>query len=69
VDNQNKAESIISKKAYAFALEIVKLYKLVAEQKREYVLSKQLLRAGTSVGANILTKLFQPNRKEILFIS
>jgi four helix bundle protein len=40
------------KKAYAFALGIVKLYKILQDRK-EFVLSKQLLRAGTSIGANI----------------
>ena len=46
-----KNESIIAVRAYAFALNIIRLYKsLVAE--REYVLSKQILRSGTSIGAN-----------------
>ena len=46
-----KNESVITARAYAFALNIIRLYKtLVAE--REYVLSKQILRSGTSIGAN-----------------
>jgi four helix bundle protein len=48
-----KSESIIAGKAYAFALEIVRIYKKLANDKKEYVLSKQLLRSGTSIGANI----------------
>ncbi|MFM6926396.1 MAG: four helix bundle protein [Ferruginibacter sp.] len=48
-----KAENIVRDKSYAFALRIVKAYKYLAEEKKEYVLSKQLLRCGTSVGANI----------------
>ena len=40
-------------KSYKFALRIVKLYKHLAEEKKEFVLSKQVLRSGTSVGANI----------------
>ena len=40
-------------KSYAFALRTVNLYKHLADKKREYVLSKQLLRSGTSVGANV----------------
>ena len=48
-----KAENIVREKSYAFALCIVKAYKYLAEEKKEYVLSKQLLRSGTSVGANI----------------
>lgn len=46
-----KKENIVMNKSYAFALRIIKLYKhLIAEQK-EYVLSKQILRSGTAIGA------------------
>ncbi|WP_319420975.1 four helix bundle protein [Pleurocapsa sp. FMAR1] len=40
-------------KAYCFAIRIVNAYKYLIESKREYVLSKQLLRSGTSIGANV----------------
>ena len=40
-------------KAYQFAIRIVKAYKHLSETKKEWVLSKQLLRSGTSIGANI----------------
>ncbi len=46
-------EIIIKTKSYAFAIRIVKLYKFLNGEKKEYVLSKQLLRCGTSVGALI----------------
>ena len=46
-------ENIIKNKSFDFALRIVKFYKLFTVSKREYVLSKQLLRSGTSVGAMI----------------
>ena len=45
-------ENIIKEKSFAFAIEIVALYKVLVERK-EFVLSKQLLRSGTSIGANI----------------
>lgn len=45
--------SVAYQKAYSFANRIVKAYRYLTEQKREYVLSKQLLRCGTSVGANL----------------
>jgi four helix bundle protein len=45
-------KSIIAKKAYRFALEIIRVYKFFVE-KKGFVLSKQLLRWGTSIGANI----------------
>jgi len=49
----SEKRSILKDKSFEFALTVVQLYKALAETKREYVLSKQLLRAGTSVGANI----------------
>ncbi len=45
--------NITAQKTYAFALRIVKLYKYLVEEKQEWVLAKQLLRSGTSIGANI----------------
>jgi four helix bundle protein len=48
-----KDGNIIQEKSYAFALRVVKLSRHLTEEKKEYVLSKQLLRSGTSVGANI----------------
>lgn len=44
-------ENAIRDKSFAFALRIVKLYQYLTEQKKEYVLSKQLLRSGTAIGA------------------
>lgn len=46
-------ESIVKNKARDFAIKVVKLYKYLCDEKHEYVLSKQLLRAGTSIGANV----------------
>ena len=40
-------------KSKAFALRIIKLYKYLRDEKQEYVLSKQILRSGTSIGANV----------------
>ena len=45
-------KNIIKDKSFAFAIEIVELYKVLVERK-EFVLSKQMLRSGTSIGANI----------------
>lgn len=44
-------ENIIKSKSFAFALRIVNLYQNLANEKKEYVLSKQLLRSGTAIGA------------------
>ncbi len=48
-----ETNNVIVDKSEAFAVEIVKLYQYLCSQKKEFVLSKQLLRAGTSVGANV----------------
>ncbi len=48
-----KQNNIVQEKSYQFAIRIVKLYKYLYEEKKEFVLSKQLLRCGTSIGANI----------------
>ena len=45
--------NIIVEKSFAFAVRIVNLYKHLTETKKEFVLSKQLLRSGTSIGANV----------------
>ena len=45
--------SILRKKSFAFAIRIVNLYKYLIEVKKEYVMSKQLLRSGTSIGAMV----------------
>ena len=48
-----KQENIILNKSFAFSVRIVNLYKYLCSEKKEYVLSKQLLRSGTSIGANV----------------
>ena len=45
--------NVIVNKTFSFAVRIVKLYKHITAEKNEYVLSKQLLRCGTSIGANV----------------
>jgi len=44
-----KSENIIKDKSFEFALKIIELYKYLCHEKKEYVLSKQLLRSGTSI--------------------
>ena len=46
-------ENIIEIKSFDFAVRIVNLYEHLTDIKKEYVLSKQLLRSGTSIGANV----------------
>ena len=59
-------DSIIYRKAYSFALEIVKLYKYLSTEKREFVLSKQLLKSGTSIGANINEAISSESKKDFV---
>jgi four helix bundle protein len=46
-------ENVIQEKSFRFAVRIIKLYKYLCEEKKEFVLSKQILRSGTSIGANV----------------
>ncbi len=45
-------ENVLLEKSFAFAIRVVNAYKFLIEEKREFVLSKQFLRSGTSIGAN-----------------
>lgn len=51
--NQIMKRSIVAEKSKAFALRIINLYKYLQKEDNEYVISKQILRSGTSIGANI----------------
>ena len=46
-------ENIVYDKAYQFAIRIIRSYQFLTKEKKEFILSKQLLRCGTSIGANI----------------
>ena len=59
-----KEENIIQDKSYAFALRIVNLNKLLIEQNKEYTLGKQILRSGTSIGANIEEAIGDQSRND-----
>ena len=61
-----KQENIIQEKSFAFAVRIVKLYKFLCEEKKEFVLSKQILRSGTSIGANIEESIGGQSDKDFL---
>ena len=62
--NENK-DNIIVKKSYAFALEVITLYKLLIE-KKEFVMSKQILRSGTSIGANVHEGVAGESKKDFI---
>ena len=56
----------IYRKCVDFSIRIVKLYKYLAEEKKEYILSKQLLRCGTSIGANLAEAQYGISKKDFL---
>jgi four helix bundle protein len=58
-----RKENIIQEKTYKFSIKIVNLYKYLVSKKKEYVLSKQLLKSGTSIGANIEESLGSQSRR------
>lgn len=58
-------KSIIKDKSFNFSLSIIKLYSLLNEQK-EYVISKQLLRSATSIGANVNEAIAGESRKDFV---
>jgi four helix bundle protein len=59
-------DNIIKEKSYNFALRIIKLYKYLNTEKKEFVLSKQILRCGTSIGANIEEAIGAISKKDFL---
>ena len=48
-----KTDNVIQQKSFAFAIRIVNAFKYLKSEKQEFVLSKQILRCGTSIGANV----------------
>ena len=61
-----KTDNSIQTKSYAFALQIVKLYRYLCDEKKEFVLSKQIVRSGTSIGANVEEAIGGQSKKDFL---
>lgn len=57
-------ENVVQIKSYAFAIKIVNTCKFLQAEKKEYILSKQLIRSGTSIGANIEEAIGGQSRKD-----
>ena len=64
--NKNR-DNVIVRKSYLFALDIINTYKYLISEKKEYVLSKQLLRSGTSIGANIHEAIASASKKDFIY--
>lgn len=59
-------KNILKDKSYSFAIEVVRLSQYLVNDKKEYVISKQILRSGTSVGALIREAEFGQSRKDFI---
>ena len=59
-------QSIVGDKSLAFAKRIARCYRYLADKKHETVMSKQLLRSGTSVGANVREGLYAQSKKDFI---
>ncbi len=60
------ADSIIGMLTMDFAIRVVKLYKYLSEEKKVYIMSKQLLRSGTSIGANVSEGAYAQSRADFI---
>ena len=58
--------SIAKEKSMAFSIRIVRLYRYLTDEHKEYILSKQILRSGTSIGANIAEAIYGSSRKDFV---
>ena len=59
-------QSLLKEKSYAFAIRIVRLPRYLSEEKREYVLGKQILRSGTAIGALIWEAEYAESRSDFI---
>lgn len=60
-------ENVVRVKSFAFAVRVVRLYQYLCTERKEFVLSKQLLRSGTSVGAMVREAEIRVNDKWLIF--
>lgn len=58
--------NIIEKRSFDFAIVIIRMYERLINDKKEFILSKQLLRSGTSIGANVKEGLRGQSRKDFM---
>jgi len=59
-----KEQNVLKEKSYQFAIRIVKLYQFLKDEKKEFTLSKQILRSGTSIGANVEEAIGAQSQKD-----
>ncbi len=66
-NNFQEKDNIIRSKSFDFSVRIVNLYKILYSERNEKVISKQLIRSGTSIGANIEEGIAAFSKKEFIF--
>lgn len=66
--HENRKDNVLVQKSFAFAIKVVNTYKYLVESQKEYVLSKQLLRSGTAIGALALVRESQNAESKLDFI-
>ncbi len=67
MENYFRKENPIREKSFEFAVRIVNLYKLLTSERKEFIMSKQLLRSGTSIGANIEEAMAAFSKNDFIF--
>ena len=65
-EKNERTDSIIYNKSYSFSIEIIKIYKSLSSDKKEFILSKQLLRCGTSIGANVNEAISSESKRDFV---
>jgi len=63
---KSKGGNLVVEKSYDFSVRIAKLYRFLCEKKKENILSRQVLRSGTSIGANVEEAIGGVSRKDFL---
>ena len=61
-----KRDNLIADKSKAFAIRIIRLYQYLTTKKKEYVLSKQVLKSGTSIGANVKETIMAQSKADFI---
>lgn len=64
---RNMSQSIVKDKSFQFSIKVINLYKFLVDEKKEYVMSKQFLRSGTSIGANIAEAVVSQSKKDFIY--
>ena len=65
-NSRNRTDSLLHAKSYVFALRIIRMTKFLRENKQEFILSKQILRSGTAIGALVRESEFAQNRPDFI---